>query len=82
MKKTYIFRYNGNMKNNEEFERKWLFPDELTNHQILANHDGQKCSRYTDDEEWELTTGEPLTTAYFEDGCEMTVYLSELTEIG
>lgn len=81
MKKTYTFHYNGNMKANEEEERRWIFPDELTNHEMLSMHDGQECTRWTDDEDWELLTGELTTTAYFEDGYELTVYLSELIEI-
>lgn len=80
MKKAYIFHYNGNMKSNEEEERKWLFPDELTNHEMLSNHDGQPCDRWTEDEDFELCSGELTTTAYFADGYELTVYLSELTE--
>ena len=79
--KRCVFHYNGDMKANEEEERRWLDPDEPTNHELLSAHDGQECTIWMYCEDFAIATGEPTTSAYFDDGNELTVYLSELNEL-
>lgn len=81
MNKRFVFHYNGDMKATEEEERKFLDPDELTTHEMLSKHDGEICTADPNCHGFCITTGKTVLTAYFDDGDEQTVYLSELTEV-
>ena len=76
--KKYIFHYNGDCANVDESE--FLEPGEMTYHEHLLAEDGKTCE--TDVSNPDVTsTGMPCVEAYFEDGNELTVYLSELEEV-
>ena len=72
---NYIFHYNGSEAETQETERKWLDEGELTYHEHLVQQDGNRCTA-------DLSCAENGTVcAFFEDGNELTVYLTELEAV-
>ena len=82
MLKKYMFNYNGNEAKNHEIEKAYFNDIEeeyLTEHELLSQVDGMVCIADIDD--YDEGEDGPIVEAFFEDGNELNVYISELTEI-
>ena len=83
MMKRYMFHYNGSEKENhyEQLDYYHLNGDHesLTEHELLSRQDGNICKADLDSA-LDNEVGK-LVEAYFEDGNELDVYVTELEEI-
>ena len=81
MMKKYVFHYNGSEEICQEKEREYLEEHEMIYHEHLMEQDGNTCMADIEDASKAMNDFGPAVEAYFDDGNELTVYLSELEEI-
>ena len=83
MMKMYRFHYNGSEQQNylaqKEYYAGFEDDDYLTEHELLSNQNGNMCRADLDAAEYNGIGN--VVEAYFDDGNELNVYVSELEKI-